>query len=378
MAVSSKIRVALLGCGQIADAHLSQIQRIRTAEVVGVCDVHPDLAWQAAVRFQVPQSFTCMEKMIVRTRPDVVHLTTPAQTHAALAIEIMELGCHVFVEKPFTLTGAEAQSVAEVARKMNKQVCVGHDQLFDPAWLTCKRWIHQGRIGDVRHIESILGYPIDGKFGNLVAGNPTHWVRKLPGGLFQNTISHPLYRITDLLIEQQPQLAGSWRTRPEFDFPTEMNLALQGRTQTGNLTFSTFLPPQRITRVYGTQGMIDIDFDGQIIRLNSQIKLPGAFGKLEAASRRFANSCWNLKQNFLQFSRSEIHYFAGMKTLFTKFYQSIQEGTPPPVPLEEIERVTFLMDRIFDHCRLVAHQSEALQQSFSPSLRIQSEVPVCL
>jgi len=351
MSASEKIRVAVLGCGQIADAHLSQIQRIKSAEVVAVCDTHLDLAWQAAKRFQIPRFETSFARMIEETRPDVVHLTTPAQTHASLAVELLQAGCHVFVEKPFTLDAQAAREVLSVAVANRKLVCVGHDQLYDPAWLTCKKWVQRGLIGEVQHIESILGYPIDGKFGAQVAGNPAHWVRKLPGGLFQNTISHPLYRITDFMSDVQPEIMGGWRTRPGMNFPTEMSISLQGRNQSGSLTFSTFLPPQRLTRVYGTQGTIDIDFDAQTLRLKSLTKLPGAFAKLEAPWQHVRNSLWNLGNNLWRFSKSDIHYFAGMKHLFQAFYDSIQHGTSPPILPDEIERVTYLMDRIFVHCR---------------------------
>ena len=51
-------RVALVGCGQIADAHLQQIKRIPRAETVAVCDLEPLLARQAAERFHVPAQFT--------------------------------------------------------------------------------------------------------------------------------------------------------------------------------------------------------------------------------------------------------------------------------------------------------------------------------
>ncbi|HWL10171.1 MAG TPA: Gfo/Idh/MocA family oxidoreductase [Planctomicrobium sp.] len=351
MSTNRKTRVALLGCGQIADAHLTQLKRIRSAEVVAVCDVHEDLAWQAATRFQIPRWDVHLERMLKEAQPDVVHITTPAQTHAPLATQILKAGHHVYVEKPFTLDAIEAEEVLTVAEKVNRFVCVGHDQIFDPAWVRAKSWIKQGLIGDVRHIESILGYPVDGKFGSLVASNPNHWVRRLPGGLFQNTISHPLYRITDLMHEEQPKIVGGWHCREGWSFPTELSLSFQTGNQSGSLTFSTFLPPQRITRVYGTRGCIDIDFDSQTVRFHKLTRLPGAFAKLEAPWQQFGNALWNLSNNVRRFAMADIHYFAGMKTLFERFYEAIQNGTPLPVPHAETYRVTHLMDRIFDHCR---------------------------
>ncbi|WP_437185830.1 Gfo/Idh/MocA family protein [Planctomicrobium sp. SH668] len=351
-----KVRVALLGCGQIADAHLSQLRRVKNAEIVAVCDMHEDLAYQAAARFQVPQTFINIEQMLEQVHPDVVHITTPAHTHARLSKQLLEAGCHIYVEKPFTLDTPDARDVLATAERCGKSVCVGHDQLFDPAWLKCREWIQKGVIGDVAHIESILGYPIDGKFGSLVAASPNHWVRKLPGGLFQNTISHPLYRILDLMEDDQPAILGGAWTRPEYDFPTELSVSFQGNKQSGSLTFSTFLPPQRITRIYGKKGTIQIDFDAQTLQLNRLMKLPGAFAKLEAPIQQFRNSCWNLTRNFWNFAKSEIHYFAGMKNLFEAFYASILNGTPAPISPHEVERVTLMMDRIFDLSR--NHSSE--------------------
>ncbi|MCA9079842.1 MAG: Gfo/Idh/MocA family oxidoreductase [Planctomycetaceae bacterium] len=344
------VRVAILGCGQIADAHLGQLQRIRFAEVVGVCDSYEDLAYQAGVRFNVPQ-FTDLDNMLQVAQPDVVHIATPAHTHAPLAIKLLHAGCHVYVEKPFTLDVAEADRVIEVAANTGRRICIGHDQLFDPMWLRARQLVQSGAIGEARHVESILGYPIDGKFGALVKGDPNHWVRKLPGGLFQNTISHPLYRITDLLPDAEPVLLGNWLRRGGLDFPTELHIALEGEQVAGSLTFSTHLPPQRITRIYGTRGHLAIDFDGQVIRRAARPRMPGAFAKLEMPWRGFWDSCGNLGRNMWRFACGDIHYFAGMKNLFEAFYRSLQQGTEPPIPVAEIRRVTGLMDRIFEHCR---------------------------
>ncbi|WP_437192406.1 Gfo/Idh/MocA family protein [Planctomicrobium sp. SH527] len=350
MSVPSRIRIALVGCGQIADAHLAQLLKIRSAEVVAVCDVQEDLAWQAARRFGIPQYFTSMERMLDKTQPDVVHVTTPAHTHASLAIQLVNAGVHVYLEKPFTLNAIEASQVLAAADVNQRFVCVGHDQLFDPVWLKAKQWIERGLIGPVRHVESILGYPIDGKYGSLVSANPDHWVRKLPGGLFQNTISHPLYRITDLLEDEQPAIIGGWRARGSFPLPTELSVSFQGERQTGSLTFSTLMPPVRITRIYGTKGYLDIDFDAQTVRFLRLAKLPGAFAKLESPWQQFLSSVWNLANNVTRFARADIHYFAGMKTLFERFYAAIRGEGEMPIPHEEAYRVTLLLDRIVAHC----------------------------
>ena len=346
-----KLRIVLLGCGQIADAHLQEIRKIDCAQLVAVCDVHQDLADQAAARFEVPQAFDDLDTMLAVANPDVVHVTTPAHTHASLSIKLLNAGIHVYVEKPFTVEVPEAEEVVESARQSGSKLCLGHDQLFDPEWLRVRELVDGGLIGDVTHVESILGYPLSGKFGRQVTADPNHWVRRLPGGLFQNTISHPLYRITEFLMDETPMIHAHWATTENRDFPTELSVSLRGTSVTGSLTFATNIHSQRITRVYGTKGALEVDLDVQVTRRIASARLPGAFGKLEMPARQLREAVRNAGRNVWRFLISDIHYFAGMRTLFEQFYRSILDSDDVPIPYNEMLRVTRLMDEIFSKCR---------------------------
>lgn len=347
---SIPLRVALLGCGQIADAHLQEIRKLPTATLVAVCDAYPDLARQAAARFDVPAAYDDLEKMLHEARPDVVHVTTPAHTHCALAIRLLQRGCHVYVEKPLTLDLRECDRVLAVAAEHGRYVTVGHDQLFDPVWMECRRRVDAGEIGEVVHVESVLGYALGGLFGSLVASDSDHWVHRLPGGLFHNTISHPLYRITDLIPDFDFEIAAQWFSRGE-EFPTELRVLLQGSRATASLVFDTAIEPQRITRVYGLRGTLEVDLEAQVIRCRHKSRLPGALGRLEAPYRQWRESARNFRRNLRRFVRSDIHYFAGLRELSRRFYAAIQTGGDPPIPYREIRRVTALMDEIFEECR---------------------------
>ena len=73
------LRVAIVGCGKIANDHASQIRRIKGCEIVGVCDREPLMARQLAERFGVKQCFSDLEQLLREARPDVVHLTTSGE-----------------------------------------------------------------------------------------------------------------------------------------------------------------------------------------------------------------------------------------------------------------------------------------------------------
>jgi predicted dehydrogenase len=365
--IDKRIRVALVGCGQIADAHLQQIARIPFADVVAVCDVYQDLADQAAARFNVPQTFVDADRMFAETQPDVVHITTPAHTHRALALLAIQAGVHAYVEKPFTLDADEAVEVVAAAEANQRLLCVGHDQSFDPMWREVLDVCRRGELGTVQHVESVLAYPLQGQFGRHVVSDPQHWVRRLPGGLFHNTISHPLYRITDLMPDEYPDVWATWFSRSrDVPIPTELRAQLRGRDVTATLLFlSSTRPMQRISRIYGTQGGLEVDFDSQLIRRSRDRLLPGAFEKLQAPLRHLHEAARNVARNLGRFARSDLHYFAGMKRLFELFYTAILTGGTPPISHAEIQRVTRIMDEIFDCCRLRVPSDEVLTSESS-------------
>jgi predicted dehydrogenase len=349
--VGPSLRVAIVGCGQIADAHLQELGKIESVDVVATCDTHLDLAMQAALRFDVPRYYNDLNLMISAEKPDIVHIATPAHTHAALAQQCMIGGAHVYIEKPIAIDEREVRDVLATARVHSRVVCPGHDQLFDPAWVALRQRVEAGEIGEVRHVEAILGYTMSGQFGSAVRADARHWVRRLPGGLFQNTISHPIYRITEFLTDERPAIVANWWKKPGIDVPTEMFVHLRGQSVTGILTFATTIAAQRITRVYGTRGALEVDLDSQSVVRIAASALPGAFAKIDAPWRRKREASRAFRSNVLRFLRSDIHYFAGMRTLFERFQDAVRNPNAPwPVSGQEMLRVTRLMDDIFAAC----------------------------
>jgi predicted dehydrogenase len=348
-----KLKIALVGCGQIADAHLQEIRRMPGAVSVAVCDQVPELAQQAAARFGVPGVFTDIDGMLAEARPDVVHITTPPHTHRPLALRALAAGAHTYVEKPFTVNVAEADEILEAARSAGRLVCIGHDQLYDPAWQECQELYRRGVLGRVVHVEAMLGYDLSGPFGRLTTTEPGHWVNRLPGWHFQNTISHGLYKVTEFLTDDQPRVWATWfANQGVARCPTELRVFLQGAEVTGTLiSTSSVKPGLRVTRVYGTKGSIEVDLEGRVVRRYRAATLRGPFVKLEVPFRQLTEAARSLARNSWRFFRSDLHYFTSMYRLFGRFYQAIREGGEPPIPYAEIRRLTAIMDQIFACCR---------------------------
>lgn len=349
--MARSLRIAIVGCGQIADAHLQEIAKLPLAKVVAVCDTYPDLARQAAERFRVPERFDEIAKMLDSIKPDVVHITTPPHSHAPIAKQALAAGCHVYVEKPFSVTVAEMEEVLTAAQAAKRLVCVGHDQLFDPTWTELQKRVDAGDLGQIVHVDSIFGYNLSGPFGRIMSGDPGHWIHRLPGGLFQNNISHAIYKITDFLEDDRPRVWATWFGVPGQS-PTELRVILRGKSVTANVLFSsTARPVQRVARVYGTKALVEVDFDGRVHRWSRGSVAPGPFGKLEMPLRHLLEAGKSFGRNSWRFLRSDLQFFAGMNQLFRQFYAAIRDGGESPIPPRDIRRVTVIMDDIFNACR---------------------------
>src|SRR5438132_3297574 len=78
------LRIAIVGCGKIADQHVQAIRRIPDCIIVGLCDREPLMAKQLGERFGICDCFSDLTEMLRAVSPDVVHITTPPQNHYPL------------------------------------------------------------------------------------------------------------------------------------------------------------------------------------------------------------------------------------------------------------------------------------------------------
>jgi len=202
------LRVAIVGCGKIADSHASEIQRIRDCEIIAVCDREPLMARQLAERFHVAKYFVDVKELLADCHPDVVHITTPPQSHCEIAKLCLQSGSHVYVEKPFTLYEREAQELITLAKERQRKITAGHDDQFSHVARRMRALVQTGFLGgEPIHLEGYYCYELgEGGYAGALLGDKSHWVRRLPGKLLQNVISHGVARIAEFVQCESPQI----------------------------------------------------------------------------------------------------------------------------------------------------------------------------
>lgn len=349
------LKIAIVGCGKIADGHVGEIQKMSGAEVVAVCDLELLMAEQLARRFSIPAYYDDLDELLEKERPDVVHITTPPQVHLALARRAMDAGAHVYVEKPLTMSLAETEALLEHATRTGRKVTVGHSFFFDPPALALRRMVEAGVVGEPVHVESWFGYNLSGPFGAAMLADSTHWVHALPGRLFHNNIDHMLNKVLEFVPDPHPRVeARAFTRRPERfgdvrdRLQDELRVGIFGETTTGAGTFSSHAQPvSHFMRLYGTRNIVHVDFNIRSVTIENGVKLPSAIGRLLPPFGRgwsYNREGW---KNVYRFSRSRFQFFAGMHHLIDRFYDAVRNDAPLPIPYEEMRRMSAVLDEIF-------------------------------
>jgi predicted dehydrogenase len=149
-----KVRIGMIGCGGIANGkHMPALKRQTDiiAEMTAFCDIVPERAVKASEEFGAPGSraYTDYRELLTSGEVDVVHVCTPNDSHAEIAIAAMEAGLHVLTEKPMAKKAADARTMAEAAKRTGKLLSVGYQSRFRSDSQYLKALIEEGVLGEV-------------------------------------------------------------------------------------------------------------------------------------------------------------------------------------------------------------------------------------
>jgi predicted dehydrogenase len=359
--VSKVLKVAIVGCGKIADAHASQIQYLKGCQIVGVCDRELLMARQLYERFPVKHYFSDVAELVSEARPDVVHITTPPESHFEIARFCLEHGCHIYVEKPFTVNVREAERLVELADEKRLKLTVGHNCQFSHVSRRMRALIETGYLGGPPvHIESCYGYDLGNKsYARALLGDKEHWVRRLPGQLLHNIISHGIARIAEYLSTDYPEVIACGFVSPllrslgETEIMDELRVIIAEKERTtAYFTFSSQMKPlTHAFRIYGPKNGLILDQNHEILLRLRGTKLKSYADYFVPPVQFASEHMRNLFGNARRFLANDFHMDAGMKYLFESFYRSIREDRPLPIPYREILLTARIMDAIFERLR---------------------------
>ena len=148
------IRVGVIGYGYWGPRVARNFHDLESCELASICDKRPDLARRAKQAYPNAQVTSDVDEAITSPDIDAVAVVTPVWTHFELAKAALENGKHIFVEKPFTSTAAQAEELIDLADRKHLQIMVDHTFLFTGAVKKMRELIDDGTLGRLYYYDS--------------------------------------------------------------------------------------------------------------------------------------------------------------------------------------------------------------------------------
>ncbi|GAA0587716.1 Gfo/Idh/MocA family protein [Kribbella sandramycini] len=168
-------RVAVIGLGSIAQEHVKAYQKNPLADLVAVADVDLARAKEGAARFGVPRATDSVEELLADPGIDAVSICVPNNLHASIAEAALRAGKDVLVEKPMSVSVAEAEALVTAAKETGRALQIGYVRRYAPNALVAKRFLDEGEFGSIYAARATI---------LRAAGNPGGWFgdKEISGG----------------------------------------------------------------------------------------------------------------------------------------------------------------------------------------------------
>jgi predicted dehydrogenase len=332
---SRKLKIGVVGCGFVASAwHIPGFMRLnKTATVQAVCDINTQLASSVATQFNLPKTYSNLGEMLRKEALDIVDVCTPPHAHTSIAIEAMEAGCNVLIEKPMALKLSDCDEMVRVSQNKGVKLCVVHNELFRPPMIAARRLVEEGKIGKVLGMEWCR---FTHKDEYLTKQN--HWIHKLPGGILGEVGPHAVYasqaflkKINDVDVTAKNNLKYPWAP---FDY---FNVTFDGETITSSAIISmasnNFIAD---VNIFGTEATLRIDLQKMSLmeqRLNETKPVALAVSSMKSSGQILGNVVQNASKMIL--SRDAKMRVIGHATEIELFVNSVINNEQPPVSGEE-------------------------------------------
>ena len=250
-----RLRYGVIGAGVVAPLHLQAIAALDDVELLGISAHDRELAMARAQEAACP-SFADHRELLALA-PDVVVVCTPHPSHPPLAIEALEAGAHVLVEKPLAVEAREADTMIDAADRAGRLLGVCFQQRFRPVIAAARTLIAAGRLGELVRVSIVDPlYRPNAYYGT--AGWRGTWAGE-GGGVLMNQAPHTL----DLLCHLAGPPTTVWglsrrRSQPMEAEDTATALVEYENGALGTIAVSTVEPGVQRIELVGDRGRIEI------------------------------------------------------------------------------------------------------------------------
>lgn len=334
-----KLKLVLVGTGNIAKTHAAALREIPGTTLHGVLDTSRPAAEQFAREYGAAQVYGSLAEAAA-SDADVVHVLTPPDTHAATAMPFIEAGKAVLLEKPVGVSTAECLMLRAAAQASGSVIGVNQNLVFNPAYVQLREAVMSGRLGKPRY----LSYVYEAPLRQLTGKQFGHWMFREPINILLEQAVHPLSQIVDLAgrVTELSTLAETpVEISPGVGLHNACQVSLQCEHMPAHLRFhvGANFTVCRMTVVCDDGVAIADMFANQFHTLERTAYLEAMDGWLSSrtSGRQMAQQGWAGLRDYalamVKLKPRSDAFYQGMKGSLQAFYQALAAGQRPRIDL---------------------------------------------
>jgi predicted dehydrogenase len=216
--MTARIRIGVIGCGQIAQQHLATYAEIPQVEILACADLNAAAAQATAAKFQIRNVYAHYQELLARPDLDAVDVCLHNNLHRPVTVAGLEAGKHVYCEKPMAGSYADARAMWTAAQRTGKKLHIQLSTLYSDETRAAKELIELGELGEIYHARSSSarrrGRPYVDGYGTATFVQKTH---AAGGALYDVGVYHIAQMLYLMGNPEVERVTGKTYQRLEMD-----------------------------------------------------------------------------------------------------------------------------------------------------------------
>lgn len=201
------MKYALIGCGRISPNHIAAA-KANDLEMIALCDIVEQNIQDKMLKFNLPdtvRTYTDYREMLEKEQPELVAIATESGKHAAIALECMDYGCNLIIEKPIALSLSDADAIIRKAREKGVKVCACHQNRFNKSVQKIRDAVEKNRFGRMFYGTAHIRWNRDYEY---YARAPWRGTWEQDGGALMNQCIHNIDLLRWMMGDEIEEVVG--------------------------------------------------------------------------------------------------------------------------------------------------------------------------
>lgn len=330
------MKYALIGCGRISPNHIMAAKN-NNLEFVGLCDIDEKMLQEKASKFDLGMvhQYKDYHEMLRKEKPELVAIATESGKHASIALDCIDYGCNLIIEKPIALSIADADKIITSAQNKGVKVCASHQNRFNKSIQKIREALEKNRFGQMLYGTAHIRWCRNQEYYSKAKWRGT-WEQD--GGALMNQCIHNIDLLRWMLGDEIDEVVGMTdRLNHDYIEAEDLGMALV-RFKNGSygiIEGTTDIYPKNLEEtlyLFGEKGTIKAG--GQSVNRIEEWNFSDAFDESEKVISEFSENPPNV-------------YGFGHNPLYADMIQAINNNREPYINAEAGKRALELVLAIY-------------------------------